>query len=284
MPPWKPEQLNTNHTLHQGLRAVFHVVAAVWVGVHGVTAFDLWVLAATYVLGILSITGGYHRYFSHRAFKTGRWTQFVLGFFGCCQLQGGPLAWSAVHRHHHRASDQPEDLHTPRQGLVHAHIGWLSDPHTYDVAFRPLRDFEPYPELRWLDRYSVVPVALSLLGLWLLGATLTAIDPLTHATPWGMVMWGGVIRIVVVWHVTWSVNSLCHRFGEAPHDTGDDSKNNLLCGLLAMGEGWHNNHHQYPSVARSGMSWRQPDATYRCIQLAETMRLVWDVRRFEREG
>ena len=134
-------------------------------------------LGLTYTVGMLSITVGYHRYFSHKTFRTNRAVQFVMGFLGCCQLQGGPIAWSAVHRHHHRHSDLEADLHSPVHGFYNAHVGWLLNPRTYQVAFKPLQDLSSYREIVWLDRYNFIPAVLALCLLYLVGELNAHRDP-----------------------------------------------------------------------------------------------------------
>ena len=270
--------LNTNYWLHMGMRLAFHGLAVVWIVQTGVSVQALGLFGLAYLVSILSITVGYHRYFSHRAFQTSRGLQFALGVLGCCQLQGGPLAWASVHRHHHRHSDAEHDLHSPRHGVFWAHMGWLMDRKTYDVAFRPIKDLDRFPELVWLDRYNFIPAALSLGGLWVLGEGWQWLIPASSLDGWMWLFWAGVIRIVVVWHVTWSVNSICHLWGRRTHDTTDTSTNNLLLGLLACGEGWHNNHHHDPSSARSGFGWHQPDISFWVITCFRRLRLIWDVR------
>ena len=261
-----------------GMRLAFHGLAVVWVIQTGVSLPALILFAVSYLISILSITVGYHRYFSHRAFQTSRLVQLLLAVLGCCQLQGGPLAWASVHRHHHRHSDDEDDLHSPRHGVFWAHMGWLMERKTYDIAFRPVKDLERFPELVLLDRFNFVPAGLCLAGLWALGEGWQWVLPNSPLDGWMWVFWGGIIRIVVVWHVTWSVNSFCHLWGSRTHETTDTSCNNLLFGLLACGEGWHNNHHHDPSCARSGFGWSQPDISYAVIAFLKRLRLIWDVR------
>ena len=152
------------------------------------------------------------------------------------------------------------------------------DPKTYEVAFRSMKDLQRFPELVWLDRWNFVPPMLCFLGLWALGEGWQLVMPDSPVDGMMLLMWGGVIRVVAVWHVTWSVNSLCHVWGSRSFDTTDDSRNNLLIALLACGEGWHNNHHHDPSSARSGLSWSQPDISYAVIRAFEILGLIWEPR------
>jgi len=271
--------INTHYPTHQAMRLLFHVAAVFWLVTEGFSAVGLGVLAVTYLLGILSVTVGYHRYFSHRSFETHRLTQFLLGVAGCCQLQGGPIAWTAVHRHHHRHSDDEDDLHSPVHGLFHSHVGWLSRPRTYEVAFSDVRDWSRYKELVWLDHLNFLPPLLCFGALWGLGAAYQASVPGSIVDGPFLLFWGGIIRVVVVWHFTWSVNSICHRWGSTPFETGDTSKNNLWVALFTCGEGWHNNHHRYPSSARNGLKWSEPDLAFVVIRVLELTRVIWAVRR-----
>lgn len=270
--------LNRNYRLHMILRVGFHGVAVWGVLTAGFAWQGLFILALCYGVAMLSVTVGYHRYFAHRSFKTSRWFQLLMGALGCCQLQGGPIAWAAVHRHHHKHSDRALDLHSPNHGFFWSHMGWLMHPETYEVAFRELRDLQRFPELDWLDRFSWVPVLISFLFLWLVGAVWQGLSPGSIVTPLFVVFWGGVLRTVLVWHMTWAVNSVCHRWGRVAFETGDESRNNLLIAVLTTGEGWHNNHHHAPSCARSGLGWQQPDLAYGVICLLERAGFVWDVR------
>jgi stearoyl-CoA desaturase (Delta-9 desaturase) len=240
------------------------------------------IFGCVYVLSMLSITVGYHRYFSHKAFETSRLIQFMMGFFGCCQLQGGPIAWSAIHRHHHRFSDRNEDLHSPLHGFYQAHMGWLLNPKTYEVAFKPLKDLQRYKELVWLDRYNFIPAVVGLLLLWVVGFMYQQQVPGSVIDGNYVVYWGGLLRLVVVWHATWSVNSVCHLWGTRPFNVDDTSRNNVWVAVLTMGEGWHNNHHKDPSSARAGLRWWQMDLSYYVILLLEVFGLVKNVCRPQR--
>ena len=235
-------------------------------------------LGLTYTVGMLSITVGYHRYFSHKTFRTNRAVQFVMGFLGCCQLQGGPIAWSAVHRHHHRHSDLEADLHSPVHGFYNAHVGWLLNPRTYQVAFKPLQDLSSCREIVWLDRYNFIPAVLALCLLYLVGELNAHRDPASTVDGLFCLYWGGILRTVLVWHATWSVNSICHCWGSQSYDARDQSRNNFWVALLVFGEGWHNNHHRFPSRAKSGVCWWQLDVSYAVIVLLQRLGLVWNVR------
>lgn len=219
-----------------------------------------------YYFRMFGITGGYHRYFSHRSYKTGRVFQFLLAWLGSMSMQKGVLWWAAHHRAHHKYSDQPRDIHSPRQrGLYWSHMGWILCS-TYDETdWARIQDFAKYPELRWLNKYHLVPPLSGGLVLYLLGG-------------WSWFIWGGVISTVLLWHGTFTINSLSHVFGTRRYDTTDDSKNNWLLALLTMGEGWHNNHHHYQSTANQGFFWWEVDVSYYILKALSWVGIVWDLR------
>ena len=222
--------------------------------------------ALTYALRMFAITAGYHRYFSHRSFRTGRVFQFVLAVLGASSLQKGPLWWAAHHRHHHLHSDDEHDLHSPEQdGFWWSHIGWiLSDAHN-DTDFEGIPDFARFPELRWLNRYHAVPGILLAVVLFVAGG-------------WPAVVWGFFVSTVLLWHATFSVNSLCHLFGRKRFATSDDSRNNWWMAIFTLGEGWHNNHHHYMASARQGFFWWEIDVSYYTLRLLSVFGVVWGLR------
>ncbi len=205
----------------------------------GVGGFEIALCLGLFWLRLFGITGGYHRYFSHRAFKTSRAFQFVLALLGCAATQKGPLWWASHHRRHHAYSDQEGDVHSPREGFWHAHQGWIFSGRFDATELSRIPDLVVFPELVWLDRWHIaVPLALAVACF--------AVDGLA-----GLV-WGFVISTTLLWHATYTINSLSHRFGSQRYATGDDSRNNLWLALLTLGEGWHNNHHHYMASARQG--------------------------------
>lgn len=237
--------------------------AAIWTGV---TTEALITAVVLYVVRVFGITGGFHRYFAHRTYKTGRVFQFIIAFIGMSSMQSGVLWWAAKHRDHHRDSDLPNDAHSPRHyGFWGAHMGWIFD-HTRAVAdYDRIHDFTVYPELVWLDRNRFLP-----------GGIVSLICLATMGLP-GLVV-GFVWSTVAVYHATFMINSLAHVFGSQRYLTGDDSRNNWLLAIIAMGEGWHNNHHHYPGAARNGFFWWELDFTYYILKGLEKLGIVWDLR------
>ena len=257
---------------------VLHVaVAAVFVV--GWSPVAIAVAVALYAIRMFAITGFYHRYFSHRAFRTSRTMQFIFACIGAAAVQRGPLWWAANHRVHHAQSDQPTDVHSPVQhGLWWSHMGWFLTHDQLSTKLGRIKDFARYPELRFLDRFDVL-VPLILAGsLFLAGHWLGGLYPHWGTDGWQMLVWGFVISTVALWHGTFTINSLSHRFGTRRYATADNSRNNLALALLTFGEGWHNNHHQYPSSARQGFRWWEIDLTYYLLRGMQVWGLIWDVR------
>jgi len=227
----------------------------------------LWVCLALYYLRMFFVTAGYHRYFSHRSFKTSRWFQFVIAWMAMSSSQKGVLWWAAHHRHHHRYSDQEDDLHSPTLfGFWWSHIGWILSDRYNDTRFDYIGDFAKFRELRWLNKYHVVPPAVLAVVLWLIGG-------------WGLFLWGFCLSTVLLWHGTFTINSLSHIFGKRRFPTTDTSKNNWLLALVTLGEGWHNNHHYYMASARQGFYWWEVDLTYYTLKILSWFRIVRDLRR-----
>ena len=243
-----------------------HVLTFIGAAWHGPTAQAVIAGVAVYCLLMFGITAGYHRYFSHRSFKTSRAGVAVLAFIAQCSGQQGVLWWGSHHRKHHRYSDQERDVHSPVQrGWLYSHVGWVWNPENQPTDFDGIKDLASFPELRWLNRYWVLPPVL-----------LATFCGLTLG--WSGLFWSYGLATVAAWHATFCVNSVCHLWGSKPFDTGDDSRNNWFVALIAFGEGWHNNHHHYQSSARQGFAWWQLDITYVLLRLLAVVGLVWDVR------
>jgi stearoyl-CoA desaturase (Delta-9 desaturase) len=231
----------------------------------GTTWLDWLLLPAFLVVRGYITTVGYHRYFSHRAFKTSRLGQFMLGCLCCVNLQRGPLWWAAIHRHHHRHSDDEHDAHSPVTGsLFWAHCGW-----TFATLEQPdlkgVRDLYRFPELVWLERLWLLPPLLVAAACWLVGG-------------WSMVCLDFCLSAVLVLHGAFLVNSLGHRVGWQRFPTRDQSRNSFVLAFLTLGDGWHNNHHHYPRSANHGFFRGEVDTSFGLIRLLERLGLVWDVR------
>jgi stearoyl-CoA desaturase (Delta-9 desaturase) len=213
------------------------------------------------------VTAGYHRYFSHRSFKTSRVFQFVIAFMAMTSSQKGVLWWAAHHRHHHRHSDQEEDLHSPTLfGFFWSHVGWIVSDKYENTRFDYVGDFAKFPELRWLNKYHVIPSATLAIALLLIGGL-------------PLFFWGFCLSTTLLWHDTFTINSLSHLFGSRRYDTTDTSRNNWLLALMTLGEGWHNNHHHYMASARQGFFWWEIDITYYTLKALAACGLVWDLRK-----
>ncbi|MCX4189439.1 acyl-CoA desaturase [Methylophaga sp. OBS3] len=255
--------------LHLACLAVF------WVGI---SATAVAIAIALYLIRMFAITAFYHRYFSHKAFKTSRPVQFIFALLGASATQRGPLWWAAHHRQHHRHADKDTDPHSPKQGFLWSHMGWfLSDSH-FQADYELVTDLRKYPELRWLDRFDIfVPVLLAV-GLFVLGEVLAYLQPELGTTGGQLLVWGYFVSTVVLIHATLSINSLAHRYGKQRYQTGDESRNNAFLALLTLGEGWHNNHHHYPVSARQGFYWWEVDISFYLLKLMEKVGLIWGIR------
>ena len=242
----------------------FFLVHAISLGVFFV-GFKWWypVLAlALYYARMFAITAGFHRYFSHRSYKTSRWFQFVLAFLGTTCAQKGVLWWAAHHRDHHKYSDLPEDIHSPVQrGFWWSHVGWILYQKHEGTKFARIQDFAKYPELRWLNKQHLVPPTLLGVALFLVGG-------------WPVLLWGLFLSTTVLWHGTFTINSLSHVFGSRRYQTADDSRNNWLLALITCGEGWHNNHHYHQNTANQGWFWWEVDLSYYVLKLMNAVGLV----------
>ena len=244
-----------------------HVVALVLPFVVGVTWQDVALCIGLYYLRMFAITGGYHRYFSHRTYKTGRVFQFLMALLGTTCAQKGPLWWAAHHRNHHKYSDTPQDIHSPSlRGFFWSHMGWFMASRYDQTEFSRIQDFARYPELRWLNRFYIVPPLCVLVLLYVLGGS--------HAA-----VYGGLLSTVILWHGTFTINSLSHVYGSRRYKTRDTSRNNFLLALITMGEGWHNNHHYYPGSTSQGFFWWEIDMTYYVLRALSAVGIVWDLRK-----
>ena len=258
--------------------AAVHVacLGALWTGT---SAVALLTAATMYAVRMFALTGFYHRYFSHRTFRTSRAVQFVFAVLGASCVQRGPLWWAAHHRHHHRHADTAEDPHSPTvHGFLWSHMGWFLTPRAFATDLTRVPDLARFAELRLLDRFdALVPVLLAL-ALYGFGALLERVAPGLGTSGWQMLIWGFFVSTVALFHATVTINSLAHRFGSRRFATADDSRNNLWLALLTFGEGWHNNHHFFPGSARQGFRWWEIDLTWYGLELMALLGLVRDLK------
>jgi stearoyl-CoA desaturase (delta-9 desaturase) len=248
---------------------------------------DLAIFAAMYALTGFGVTIGFHRLLTHRSFDAPTWLRGLLAVLGSMSLQGAVIHWVADHRKHHTFADEKGDPHSPHtgggqgvrrivRGIWHAHTGWLFERTERASARRFARDLREDPVIRFVDRWFLAWVALGLVlpfaaGLAISGWELTA--------GLSALLWGGFVRIFLLHHATWSVNSICHVFGSRPYATADESRNNWAVALVSLGEGWHHNHHAFPTSARHGLRPLQLDPSYAVIRLLELVGLARNVRR-----
>jgi len=221
---------------------------------------------AMYAVRMFGITAGYHRYFSHRSYKLARGWQFLMAFLAETSGQKGVLWWAAHHRVHHRHADQDPDIHSPlKRGFWWAHVGWVlsNEYDKYDPAL--IQDFGKYPELRWLDKHYLVP-PVALVALLLLGGGL------------GAFVWGFVVSTVLLFHGTFTINSVAHLWGSRRFDTADDSRNNFALAIITLGEGWHNNHHKFMYACQQGIRWWEVDVTYYALKMLNWLGVARDLR------
>lgn len=236
---------------------------AIWTGV---SATSLVVCVILYVVRMWAITAGFHRYFSHRSYKTSRVTQFLIAFLGQTSAQRGVIWWAAVHRHHHLYSDTEHDVHSPRHhGFWYSHVGWIFNPSNWEPDYGTVKDLTRYPELVWLDKNGYLPAMLLGIGVWFVGG-------------WEMLVVGFFWSTVLLFHGTFFINSLAHVSGAQRYITGDDSRNSFLLALITLGEGWHNNHHHYQSSTRQGFRWWEVDLSYYALKVMSWFGIVWDLR------
>ncbi|WP_101927390.1 MULTISPECIES: acyl-CoA desaturase [Luteimonas] len=251
-------------------------LAVFWVGVSPVA---VGVAVLLYAVRMFALTGFYHRYFSHRTFRTSRGVQFVFALIGASCVQRGPLWWAAHHRHHHRHTDTVRDPHSPTvHGFWWSHMGWFLTRNGFRTEWDRIPDLARFPELRWLDRYdTLVPVVLAV-ALFGFGALLERVAPGLGTSGGQMLVWGFFISTTVLFHATVTINSLSHKYGSQRFETGDDSRNNFWLALLTFGEGWHNNHHFFPGTVRQGFRWWEIDLTWYGLRAMALLGLVRDLK------
>lgn len=246
----------------------------------GATTFDWVVCFVLYFTRMFFVTGGYHRYFSHRTYKTSRWFQFILAFMSETSAQKGVLWWSGNHRIHHKYSDTKDDPHSKKvYGFWRSHIGWILEKDHEPTRYDLVKDLAKFPELRWLNKYYMFPAvvlatAVALVGGRVNGGSYSAV--FTHGM--STLYIGFFLSTVILYHATFSINSLMHWIGKPRYRTGDESKNSFWLAILSLGEGWHNNHHYYQSATRQGFFWWEVDITYYILKCLAAVGLIWELR------
>jgi stearoyl-CoA desaturase (delta-9 desaturase) len=244
-----------------------HLAAIAGVVLVGFSWTGVALCVASYYLRMFAITAGFHRYFSHRAYRLSRVPQFLLAFLGQTSAQKGVLWWASNHRHHHKYSDRPEDIHSPVQnGFWWSHIGWILSGLYDETDYSRIPDLAKFPELHWLNRNQYAATMIYAVALYL-------------AFGWTGLVYGYFLSTVLLWHGTFTINSLMHLFGRRVFPTADQSRNSMIFALLTMGEGWHNNHHYYPNSAAQGFTWWQVDMSFSLLWLGEKIGLVTSLRR-----
>jgi len=242
-----------------------HVVAALGLFFFEFTWSAVAIVAVSYYVRMFGITAGYHRYFAHRGFKATRGFQFVLAFIGSLSVQRSPLWWSGHHIDHHKYSDTDKDIHSPKKGFWWSHMLWMLVPTYNETPERQIRAFQKYPEIMFLHRHWLAVCIGFAVALFLAGG-------------WSTLYWGFFVSTVLLWHGTFTINSLSHLWGRRRYKTTDTSRNNVWLSLITLGEGWHNNHHHYPTTANQGFFWWEIDVSYVLLRLCEKLGWVSGLR------
>ena len=249
-------------------------LSVIWVGWSPVAVMTCLLM---YWVRMFAITAFYHRYFSHRSFKTNRFWQFVFAVIGASAAQRGPLWWAAHHRKHHKHSDDPDDLHSPQHGFMWSHMGWFTCEQAFKTDYSVIKDWANYPELRFINRFDILVPFLFATALFFMGVAMEAWLPHWGTTGGQMLVWGFFISTVMLAHGTFTINSLCHTWGKRRFKTNDDSRNNFWLALITLGEGWHNNHHRFAVSARQGFYWWEIDISYYLLKVMNWMGIIHDL-------
>jgi stearoyl-CoA desaturase (delta-9 desaturase) len=264
-----PLRLGLFISMHLGVLGVLYT---------GISAVAVIACALLYVSRMFFITGFYHRYFSHRTYKVSRAMQLLIAIAGCTAGQRGPLWWASHHRHHHLASDQADDPHTPNKGMLESHMLWFLKKGNFATRTANVNDLMRFPELRILEAVHWLPFVLLAVSCYYLGMLLDTLYPALGTNGPQLLVWGFFISTILLYHGTYTINSLAHRYGTRRYNTRDDSRNNLWLAILTLGEGWHNNHHRYPASTRQGFLWWEIDISYLLLRLMAMLGLVREMR------
>jgi len=236
-------------------------IALIWTGI---SWRDVALCAGLYFVRMFFITAGYHRYFSHRSYKTSRVMQFLIAFGGGTAIQKGALWWASHHRHHHLHSDEQTDVHSPKRGFWWSHVGWILCPKYHVTRWDLIKDLAKYPELRWLNTWHWIPPIIAGTSVLLLSG-------------WSGLVGGFLLSTLLLYHGTFVINSLSHVWGGRRYATADTSRNNFWLALITLGEGWHNNHHHYQRATNQGFFWWEIDVSYYVLKLMSWVGLVRDL-------
>jgi stearoyl-CoA desaturase (delta-9 desaturase) len=258
-----------------------HIAGIASIFLTGYSHIALFACIFMYAIRMFGITGGYHRYFSHRSYKTSRVFQFLLGFLGCSAAQTGPLWWAAHHRHHHRYSDTEHDTHSPIiHSLFWGHVGWIFSENNFETNYKAVKDLTKYPELVFLNKYYHIAPVMTGVAIWLLGMWMETALPQLGTNRWQMLAWGFLFSTVILYHGTFCINSFAHLIGRRRFPTSDHSKNSFLLAIITLGEGWHNNHHYYQAAAAQGLHWWELDISYYVLKFLSFFGIVWDLKTY----
>ncbi len=280
------ESINTTRTFdHDKLdysicaQFLFMHLACLLVLFAGVSWVSVVTCLALYVVRMFAITAGFHRLLAHRTYRTSRVFQFLIAFTGTASYQKGPLWWSAHHRLHHLVADTSEDFHSPlTRRFWRAHFGWFLSEDSQETHWKLIANLSKYPELRFLDRYYSLPPIVLAASAFGFGSLLARYAPSLGTSGFQMLVWAFFISTVVLYHGTFTLNSLAHIFGKRRFETNDNSRNNVLVAIITSGEGWHNNHHAEPNSASNQRHWWEIDLTYLLLRLLVLLGLAWDVQ------
>ncbi|MFO0549140.1 MAG: acyl-CoA desaturase [Polyangiaceae bacterium] len=245
---------------------LMHVTAVVGLFVFGWSTKGFLIALAFYYVRMFGVTAGYHRLFSHRSFKANRFVQFLFAFLAMTSAQKGVIWWASHHRTHHKYSDQPGDIHSAKlEGLWWSHVGWILSDKYAEVDHARVKDLERLPELRFLERWFLLPPLALTAAVYFIGGI-------------EILYWAMAVSTVMLWHGTFTINSFTHLWGRRRYATTDNSKNSLFFALVTMGEGWHNNHHYYQRSCRQGFYWWEIDLTFYVLKVLEVLHIVYDVQ------